>query len=723
MSAQTGQTSTPKRTAIRLTRNVVRLLVLLITSIITFAILVLPGILKQSNQNLAVGQLATQDLLAPRSITFESRVQTEHLRKEVAQNVQPVYLPSDPTIAKAQLESLSSALFYLSTVRNDNYASPQEKQADINALQKLQLDEENIEVLLHLSDRDWHAVETEANRLLELVLRDNIQNNDLNRVRSNLPALVDYSLSSAQTDLVIDLVSQLVVPTALLSEEQTENAREKARQAVEPITRQIVAGQVLVRRAEIITDEDFEALTVLGLVSPTDQTEKLIRSAVLVTIIALLLVLYYRQNEGQVFTQVKAVVLTAASFLIFLGLARLLVIDRTILPYLYPMAAFGLTIAIIFNIQLSLVLTVFLATLTVFGHFRELEMAVFYILPVIAGMFTIRKARRISSFLVAGLAIALTGASLIVVFRLGDATTDWFGFSSLLAASSLNGIASASLALLLQYVFAQVLDLTTAMQLMDVARPDHPLLQFLLQNAPGSYQHSLLVSNLAEQAAGAIGADRMLVRVGTIFHDVGKANNPLFFIENQLKDEIDSHDNLSPADAAQTIIKHVTDGVALAKKYRMPSRIIDFILEHHGTMLTRYQYNKAVNAADSPEDVDKSLYTYPGPKPRSRETALLMLADGTEARARANTPKTDDEIKAIIQNTIDSCKNDGQLDHTDLTFNDLRLIANSFFETLKRSYHPRIAYPEIKRHKKPVKDIQSPDDAPSADSLVLEGDK
>ncbi len=227
------------------------------------------------------------------------------------------------------------------------------------------------------------------------------------------------------------------MPTALLSEEQTENAREKARQAVEPITRQIVAGQVLVRRAEIITDEDFEALTVLGLVSPTDQTEKLIRSAVLVTIIALLLVLYYRQNEGQVFTQVKAVVLTAASFLIFLGLARLLVIDRTILPYLYPMAAFGLTIAIIFNIQLSLVLTVFLATLTVFGHFRELEMAVFYILPVIAGMFTIRKARRISSFLVAGLAIALTGASLIVVFRLGDATTDWFGFSSLLAASSL----------------------------------------------------------------------------------------------------------------------------------------------------------------------------------------------------------------------------------------------------------------------------------------------
>ncbi len=697
MASNANDGGTPKKAAIRITLNIARILVLVISSLIALAILVLPDFIRQSNQSLAIGQLATQEILAPRSITFESRVQTDRLRREVAQNVQPVYLPSDPNIAKAQLETLSSALFYLNTVRNDEFASRQEKFEDIQAMQDMQLDEATSEEILELNSREWQSVETEANRLLERVLRENIQNNDLNRVRSNLPALTDYSLSSTQTDVVINLVSQLVVPTALLSEEQTEVAREKARQAVEPISRQVVAGQVLVRRGEVITADDYEALSTLGLVTPSDQTEKVIRAGVLVLLLASLLAMYYRRNEGQIFTGIRAVMLTAVTFLLFLGLARFLVMERTVLPYIYPMAAFGLTIAIIFNLQLGMLLTIFLSILTVFGFFREMEMGVFYILPVLAGMYTIRRARRIGSFLVAGLAIGAAAMALIVVFRLGDATTDWVGFSSLLAASAFNGIASASLALLLQYAFAQVLDLTTALQLMDISRPDHPLLQYLLHNAPGSYQHSLLVSNLAEQAAGAIGADRLLVRVGTIFHDVGKANNPQFFIENQLKDQIDSHDDLSPEDAAQTIIKHVTDGVALVKKYRLPSRIADFILEHHGTMLTRYQYGKAVNAAESPEDVDKSLFMYPGPKPRSRETALLMLADGTEARARVSTPKTDDEMRAIIQNTIDTCQADGQLDHTDLTLNDLRVIANSFLETLKRSYHPRIAYPEIRQ--------------------------
>jgi hypothetical protein len=266
---------------------------------------------------------------------------------------------------------------------------------------------------------------------------------------------------------------------------------------------------------------------------------------------------------------------------------------------------------------------------------------------------------------------------------------------TLIGAAAFNGAASASLALLLQYLFAQQLGLVTPLQLLEVSRPDHPLLQFFLRSAPGTYQHSLQVSNLAEQAAEAIGADQLLVRVGALYHDCGKAMNPQFFIENQLPDAINTHDNMDPLDAARTVILHVTDGLALARKHRLPSRIQDFISEHHGTLATRYQYNRAVEAAGGdPSKVDLNLFRYPGPSPQSRETAILMLADGTEARARAERPVDEAGLRALIHRVVDHCQQDGQLDATRLTLRDLHLITESFTSTLRGTYHSRIQYPK-----------------------------
>jgi putative nucleotidyltransferase with HDIG domain len=219
-------------------------------------------------------------------------------------------------------------------------------------------------------------------------------------------------------------------------------------------------------------------------------------------------------------------------------------------------------------------------------------------------------------------------------------------------------------------------------------------LQFFLRNAPGTYQHSLQVANLAEQAAERIGADALLTRVGALFHDVGKAMNPTFFIENQLPGSINTHDDLDPADSSAAITRHVLDGVTLARKHRLPSRIDDFILEHHGTMLTRYQYSKAVEAAGGDESkVDPKKFRYPGPRPRSRETALLMLADGVEARVRAARPKDEDELRGIVRAAIEQAQKSGQLDNTQLTLRDLNAIFESFVTTLRGAYHPRIEYP------------------------------
>ncbi len=678
------------------TKGVLRLLILLVTSLLIFAALVLPELISQSNIPTGVGEASAQEILAPYSITYESKVLTERARMQAAAAVSPVYLPVDPSISRRNFETLNSVLYYISAVRKDSYGTQEQKLKDLAAISSIKLSSTVAEQLLEIDDQSWQEIETEARRVLEQVMRDTIRNDNVAQIRSNLPAVIDFSFGQDEAQIIIALVSPLITPTSLFSEEQTNLAREQARASIEPISRQIIAGEVVVRRGQIIREEDYEALNVFGLAKPVNQTDRIITNAVLTGIIAVITALYFIRRQDQPFFSIKALLVIASMFILFLALGRFLVVNRTIVPYLYPVAAFGLTLSIIFNLEIGVVMSLFLAILMVFNNTREAELSVFYLVPAIVGMLTIGRARRISAFLAAGLLTGVAAMAVVVAFRLGDTYTDLIGLTSLMASALINGLASGSLALLLQYVVSQILDVPTALQLLDVSRPDHPLLQYILRNAPGSYQHSLLVSNLAEQAAEAIGADRMLVRVGALFHDAGKANNPAFFIENQGKDKLDSHDNLDPAIAAAIIIQHVHDGVALAKKYRLPSRVIDFIREHHGTMLTLYQYSQATAAADDPESVNKALFTYPGPKPQSRETAILMLADGTEARSRSETPRSDDEIRALIRKTIDTYKNEGQLDATDLTLKDLSTIEESFFQTLQRSYHPRIQYPTLR---------------------------
>ncbi|NLG40288.1 MAG: HDIG domain-containing protein [Chloroflexi bacterium] len=680
----------------RRTKNgAIKLIILILAAALAYGALVLPDLLNQQTQMVEVGEVSTQEILAPYSVTFESRVLSDSARDAAAAAVQPVYLPPDPDIARAQLEKLGNTLYFISTVRNDNYSTQIQKIQDLKSLAELRHTDAEYINMLELSEPDWQAISTEANRVLEVVLRDSIRNSQLGTIKSNLPAVIDFSFPSDQTKLIISLVSPFIVPTSLFSEEQTQTAREQARASVEPITRQIMAGEVLVRRGEIVSPSDLEALTAFGLGEPTDRAALMLSSGAIVTVVALLVLIYYQRTKRESFNQLSSVLLIAFFFLLFLGLARFLVMDRTILPYLFPIAAFGLTLGIVFNLQFSIFYTLLLVALSVYGHVRSTELALYYLLPTIAGMLVLGKGRRVSAFLLTSIVISVVSAVVIIAFRLGDGNTDWIGIASLIGAGLFNGVASGTFALLLQNIFAFVLDVPTALQLLDISRPDHPLLQHILTNAPGTYQHSLQVSNLAEQAADAIGADRLLVRVGALYHDAGKAENPTFFIENQVREKIDSHENVDPTMAAATIIRHVSDGVALAKKYRLPSRIIDFMREHHGSNMTRYQYSHALELADNPEDVDVNDFKYPGPSPRSKETALLMLADGTEARARANTPRSDEEIIAVIDSVFEVVQGNGQLDNTDLTLRDLQTIKRSFFNTLKQSYHPRIKYPEM----------------------------
>jgi putative nucleotidyltransferase with HDIG domain len=668
---------------------------LVLTAIIAMGAMVAPLVSSYLTPSLQVGQVAAQDYRAPRSTTYTSQVLTDERRELAARNVSPVYTRPDTSIARQQLERLRASLAYINSVREDQFASQTQKLDDLAALEDLHLDSETGTTILALSDSRWQVVQQEAIAVLEQVMRSTIRSDRLDDARSNVPTLVSLALPEQQADIVAKLVSAFVIPNSLYSEDLTEAARQRARDAITPVTQSFLVGQTVVQRGRVLTAADVEALQELGLGKPQQRWQDPAAAAGLALLMLVFLVMYL-QKQPPLPHEVRSLSLLASIFLAFLLTARVSIPGHTLVPYAFPVPAYALVVAALFGPQLALLTSLPLAVMVAYNHPAALELTVFYSVASYFGVLVLGRARRLTSFFWAGVAIALAGSAVTLIYRLPLPTTDLLGLASLVGAALFNGLASASITVLMQFFLAQFLGLTTPLQLMELTRPDHQLLQLVLREAPGTYQHSLQVANLAEQAAEKIGADPLLTRVGALYHDCGKALNPVFFIENQVPGFPNPHDELDPLASSMTIIRHVTDGLELARKYRLPRRILDFIAEHHGTMITRYQYVNAVKAAGGDEsEVDEELFRYPGPKPRSKETAIIMLADGCEARMRAERPKDEQEMYSLIHGTIDNRVSIGQLDDTDLTLMDLKVIAESFQATMKGVYHPRVKYPQL----------------------------
>lgn len=684
-----------KNTSNPVRRQVYLLLLLLTLAGLSFVALIAPQLTLLTSRSFQEGQVAQQEILAPVDITYESHVLTEQQRDAAARAVPLIYSLPDTSIARQQLEKMRTAMAFITSVRSDSHGTQEQKINDLAALEDIELNRETVEFILALNDARWLVVQQEAIVSLEQVMRSTIREDRLEEARRNVPALVSLSLPERQAAIAAELAAAFVAPNSFYSQDLTDAARANARDLIAPVTRSYKAGENILQRGQVIRATDLEALQELGLAQPQEIWKNLASAAMLVLLVLIVLIFYRRRNPG-LFIDTRSLTVITILFLVFLGSGRLLTSDQSAMMYIFPLAAYSMTIASLFGQNLALVTTFLLSILVAYGVPDALILVMYYSLGGFLGVFVVGRAQRVTSFFWAGILVAGGGAILITAYNLPDANTSMFEIAALSGAALLNGIASASLALLLQFLLAQLLGMTTALQLMEISRPDHTLLQLLLRNAPGTYQHSLQVANLAEQAAERIGADPLLTRVGALYHDVGKALNPLFFIENQAPGISNPHETLEPVESAQIIIQHITNGVDLARKYRVPSRIQDFILEHHGDMLTRYQYVNAVKAAGGDEnEVDEELFRYPGPPPQSRETAILMLADGSEARVRAERPENSEKIREVIKSVIQNRISTGQLDHTGLTMRDMETITDSFATTLQGMYHPRIEYPTL----------------------------
>ena len=690
-------------------RTLLPLLVLACISILAYVAIVQPWSLRQISMPLSVGDVASQDLLAPRNIQYASGVLTEAARNEAERTVAPVYIAPDTAIARTQSETLDSILLSISAIRTNQEATFEQKRTELFAIQGLTLQPGSQDVLLTLSDARWELVKAEAFTVLEKAMQNPVRTEDLDSFRQNLPSLVSLTLTEKEAALVVEIVSPLVVANSFYSPELTDAARQAAHESIEPVIQSFVAGQTVVTRGQVISASDLEALTALGLVMPKNPAFNYLGAAALVVLLTIFTALYLYRRKPEVISDLRGLILLALLFAIFLVGARVSNPNRTIVPYLFPIPAFALLISALFGMESGVVFGLLMSLLAAYGMPDALGLLPYYTLTSLCGVLALGQARRVGQFLYAAIAMAVAGVAIVVAYRLPYTDMDWVGLATLMGAAVFSGIASTSIAMPVQYLLAQFLGLTTALQLLEISRPDSPLLNYFLQRAPGTYQHSLQVANLAEQAAERIHADTLLIRVGALFHDVGKSTNPLFFVENQPSSQVDPHDDLVPEISAETIIRHVPDGLELARKFRLPRRLYDFIGEHHGTLITRYQYNRAVQAAEGDASkVDENRYRYPGPSPRSKETAILMFADGVEAQARAERPRNDDEVRILVRNVIERCQKDSQLDNTPLSQRDLASIAESFIATLRNTYHQRLKYPQEQPASQPATAVEVP---------------
>ncbi len=669
-----------------------RIIILVVTSLSSLAALLLPIALRQSLYSLQAGQIATEDILAPKTLTYISDYLTEQARTNAENLVQDVYLPPDPQIARTQIEKLQNAIAEINLIRVDPILSIEAKNTALSESKDIPLSNNSAQFILSLDDNTWNILSQEGLRVLELTLRTSIRDSQVAQATENVINNVSYVLPDNERSFVASFISSFVVATSLYSAEATALAKQAARDQITPISTTYIAVETIVLRGQKVTPEILEALTKFGLIQAARNLQDILATVALVLLLTFFVAVYFMRRKLTFFEKPGFLFVLSVLFLLFLYGARFFIPNRTIAPFIFPLPAFGLVIASLFNLEAGIIFSILLSVLSAYGLQNGLELTLFYVFTSLFSILILGQAKRIIHFIWSGLIIGFAGSAIILAYRLPNAVTDWFGILTLVAASFFCGLASSSVALLLHTVISNLLGLTTPLKLFDVSRPDHRLLQILLQQAPGTYQHSLIVANLAEQAAENICADPLLARVGALYHDIGKTPKPAYFIENQIPGQKNPHESLKPEESAKIIINHVAEGVKMAKKYHLPSRIVSMIQEHHGTLITRFQYGRAL---EQTKKIDPSKFRYPGPTPSSREAGILMLADNVEAKARAEVPKNESELKDLVSKAIEYCQKEGQLDNSNLTLNNLIRISESFVSTLKNSYHPRLQYPDL----------------------------
>lgn len=661
------------------------LFVLVVSSILIFEFMPVGRII------LDEGDVSDSDIRAPREITYASQTLTEEAKDRAAAAVKDTYDPPDARVARQQVTKARQILDYVDSVRQDSYARPEQQRQWIEAIPDLSLPTAIIDQILSLSEENWQAVQAETVSVVDEAMSEEIRESQLDQARRTVSTLVDLDLSEVQAGIVSELARDLIKPNSFYNAEKTEEAKQLARESVKPVSQTIAKGEIILREGDIVTSLDVEALSALGLRQAEIEWQGVVSTIIFVLLITIVLGLYLVRFRPEYWVRWPRMLLLLFLLVLFILAARLMVSDQAILSYLLPTAALSMLLTVLLGPQLAITATVLFSMIVGFITGGSLELATYALVGGLIASLSLSRVEKLNAFFWAGIYVALANLAVILAFRLPKLDYDAVQLLTLAGFSLVNGGLSASLTLAGFYLLGTLFDITTSLQLMELARPTHPLLRELLLKAPGTYHHSILVSNMAEEAAGRIGADALLARVGAYYHDIGKTTRPYFFVDNQMGG-VNVHERLDSHTSAQIIISHVQDGLDLAKKYHLPHKVRDFIAQHHGTSLATYFYRQALESEG--DQVNEEDFRYPGPKPQTKEIAIVMLADSCEAAVRAERPDSLEGIEELVRKVIGSKVLDRQLDECDLTLRDLDQVRAAFASILQGVFHPRIKYPE-----------------------------
>ena len=653
-----------------------------------------------------VGELVREDIAAPKAISFTSSTLTDQARTAARAGVP---LQFDFTADKAIAIANEQANAFNDRVRRVDTAFA----TDLKAAERIALLQtavpglsDTTQATLEKIDAPrWAAIRTEAARVLDATERTELRDTQAAETRATIESRMGGDLDEAERMLAAEIIRPLIVANSSFSQTLTDQAKDRAAENVQPVEVDIAQGEVVVRNGTPLTAADLEVIEALGLGQDAPLDVATLAGWFLLAVLAVTILLAWIWRFRPTLWHRGNVLLLIGLLFVGVSVALKITAGRELLGYFLPTAAIGMVLTILLDASVATIVMVLVAVMGGALAGSSLEFASYIFFGGLAGILAIRKGDRLQTFVQAGIAVFVVNALVVSVFSLLG-TRDIRGVLELWFASGASAAGSAVAAVGTFAVLGSAFGILTVFQLLELANPSQPLLRRLLVETPGTYHHSLMVGNLAERAAEAIGGDPLVTRVAAYYHDIGKLSNPLAFIENQGGGE-NIHDQLEPEVSAQILKQHVADGIDTAYAAKLPKALIAYIPQHHGTAVMSYFLARARERAAEPYGglataegakaaaaVDERRFRHAGPKPQSREAALIMLADSVEASVRSLESRDEPAIRAMVSRIIDERVADGQFDECDLTFRDLERIKDAFVAQLLGMYHTRIAYPQ-----------------------------
>lgn len=709
-------------------------LILFVFGLILF--LTLFSSVKQKGVNYQEGQVATESVRANK--TIENTTETKQRRKLAAEAVTPEYTYQADT-ADTQHDRISQLIDLIVKTNNEIDKSYQDKVADADSGEVISqptvdervaavkksfetLDQDTVNFYqqlpndfysdaVQLSSSQLEAVKTESLALIDEQMEKRIRETDLSDDKQLALDKIDMTNhTEVQVQVIRYLIEDGIVINDVLNETRTAELKRQARQSVQPVM--IYQGEVVVREGSQIDATALNKLDLLGMTNSTGSIFPLVAMICAVLLQLLLLYFYSHQIEGN-FQRVRFILFYAASLSIGILLMKFLQIfqssNTSTLSLFFPAAFVPLILTVFVNRRAGALAAVFQTIFALFVFYSAIgtnNLTIILMSYLFAGTLAIMvKQKRIADQAKQALLwVVLFPVLWTIVLNIYQGLS---AFDSRTWTTLISSFAGSMFSILLgmglqPYIELLVTD-SSVITLNELSNPNNPLLKRLLEEAPGTYHHSMMVANLSANAVAEIGGRSLLTRVACYYHDIGKIRHANFFVENLPPGAENPHNFLLPEDSKQIIFGHVTEGAEILEEYKMPQMVIDICWQHHGTTLMKYFY---VKAKERNPEITEADFRYPGPKPQTREAGVVNIADSCEAAVRAMDQPSFDKIKIFVHDLIEERISDGQLDESGLTLQEIRIVEKSLVSSLSSTFHSRIKYPKMKSEAEKMKEEQ-----------------